>query len=181
MVLKDYTQRDQLLEMLMSEFWASYREVLEKVPNEQWNHTKCVLCIPHNFQTLKDKVSEASEVLADIRQDTTATRRNKNLSRKLDTLGEALGPYYEIAAKLERDLFVEIQFFDLPSYISAECDIQSTTHHDVYKQRQSILEIIPIIFPVSVYGKEVMKVVYKWEIIKKYELSDEYNVKMWVL
>lgn len=35
MVLKDFAQLDQLLDMLISEFGASYREVLEIVPNEQ--------------------------------------------------------------------------------------------------------------------------------------------------
>lgn len=171
MVLRDYGQLDELLDMLISEFGASYREVLEVVPNEQGNHKKCVLRIPHNFKSLKEQVSKTSEVLADIRQDTTSIRRNKNLNKKLDTLGKTIEPYYEIAAKLERDLYVEVQFLDLPSYISAECDLNSSTHHDVYKERQTVLEIMPILFPTSVYGEKTMSVVYKPEITKKFSLS----------
>ena len=174
-VLPDFKYAKRLIDMLVCELSimaGAYVERLESAQNSQtgsgYKCEKCTIRIPHNFLPIKQTLEDLKESHATIRKGS----KNRRVRKEHQDLERTIASLSAIIEKLDRDLFVEIQVFDPASYVAAELDKESPAFHEKYKERQRILEVFPLLYPVPPYDRDtIVQQVYAPVLARKYGIQ----------
>lgn len=115
--------------------------------------------VPHKLKSLKASIRSIEETLERLAADgkRASGRKKRDLVQRVRELESLITQFDDQFRDSSYNVALEVQIFDLESYVQAEKDPKSAVNHNAYKHSQTVRKIVPILFPVEIYGEDALR------------------------
>ncbi len=114
--------------------------------------------VPHKLKSVKELIRSIEGALEKLLLEGRKTgRKRREVVPLVHELERLVNEFDDRFRNSSYNVALEVQIFDLPSYVRAEKDLRSSASHYEYKRSQVVREIVPILWPVEIYGEEAFR------------------------